>query len=108
MEEWKHGSWYHSVTLRAVDVEDVFNKLRALTDERVFPQPLSSSFPQRPFWSGALAYDLVQWTQPLRLQHPPKEGAILAALWLIDGGLVVDHQEECGGLWSQRVVVRIG
>ena len=102
VEEWKHGSWYHSVTLRAVDVKDVFNKLRTLTDERMFPQTLSSSFPQRPFWSGALAYDLVQWTQPLRLQHPPSEGTILAVLWLVDGGIVVDHQEETTSVFGHN------
>ena len=74
----------------------------ALTDERMFPQTLSSSFPQRPFWSGALAYDLVQWTQPLRLQHPPGEGTILAVLWLVDGGMVVDHQEETTGVFGHN------
>ncbi|GIR00493.1 MAG: hypothetical protein CM15mP9_1960 [Methanobacteriota archaeon] len=35
-------------------------------------------------WAGALSYDLVQWTQPIALQHPPKEGEILAILWLVD------------------------
>ena len=35
-------------------------------------------------WAGALAYDLVQWTQPITLQHPPSPGDILAILWLVD------------------------
>lgn len=92
VEEWKHGSWYHSVTLRASDVEDVFTKLKAETPEKPFSQTHATSLPKRPFWSGALAYDLVQWTQPLRLQHPPDEGALLAVLWLVTGGVVLDHQ----------------
>ena len=91
VEEWKHGSWYHSVTLRAKNVEDLFTKLRAKTPEAPFLQPHTTSLPQGAFWSGALAYDLVQWTQPLRLQHPPAEGALLAVLWLVTGGVVVDH-----------------
>ncbi len=35
-------------------------------------------------WAGALSYDLVQWTQPICLQHPPVEGEILAILWLVE------------------------
>ncbi|DAC57968.1 MAG TPA: hypothetical protein D7I08_04925, partial [Candidatus Poseidoniales archaeon] len=31
VEEWKHGSWYHSVTLRARDLGDLFVKLQAET-----------------------------------------------------------------------------
>ena len=35
-------------------------------------------------WVGALAYDLVQWTQPIILQNPPHEGEILGILWLVE------------------------
>ena len=45
------------------------------------------SFPHTPkgsLWAGALSYDLVQWTQPISLQHPPQEGEILAILWLVE------------------------
>ena len=94
VEEWKHGSWYHSVTLRAKNLEDVFTKLRAETAQETFTVPHATSLPNSAFWSGALAYDLVQWTQPLRLQHPPKEGSLLAVLWLVSGGVVIDHHRE--------------
>tara|TARA_B100000941_G_scaffold69896_1_gene47305 strand:+ start:3562 stop:5514 length:1953 start_codon:yes stop_codon:yes gene_type:complete len=40
--------------------------------------------PEGSVWAGALSYDLLQWTQPIALQHPPKEGEILAILWLVD------------------------
>ena len=40
--------------------------------------------PKGSVWAGALSYDLVQWTQPIRLQHPPQEGEILAVLWLVE------------------------
>ena len=40
--------------------------------------------PKGSVWAGALAYDLIQWTQPLRLQNPPEPGEVLAILWLVD------------------------
>ena len=91
VEEWKHGSWYHRVTLRAKHLGDMMEKLKPLTNQDTFQQLLPENCPQRPFWSGALAYDLVQWTQPIRLQHPPDEGALLAVLWYVNNGVV----EEC-------------
>ena len=91
VEEWKHGSWYHSVTLRATDLGDLMKKLRAQTPTDPFLHPHTSSFPEAPFWCGGLAYDLVQWTQPLQLQHPPAEGALLAVLWCVTEGVVVEN-----------------
>lgn len=91
VEEWKHGSWYHSVRLRAKNLGDMMEKLQPLTSQDGFQQTLPNGCPQRPFWSGALAYDLVQWTQPIRLQHPPDEGALLAVLWYVDNGVVEDR-----------------
>jgi len=87
VEEWKHGSWYHSVTLRATDLGDLMKKLGAQTPTDPFLNPHASSFPMAPFWCGGLAYDLVQWTQPLLLQHPPPEGALLAVLWCVTNGV---------------------
>ena len=100
VEEWKHGSWYHDVTLRAAGLADLFTKLRSTTDSAPFNHPHSTSLPTRPFWSGALAYDLVQWTQPLRLQHPPAEGTVLAVLWCIENGVVVDHLNESSAVFG--------
>lgn len=40
--------------------------------------------PKGAVWAGALAYDLIQWTQPIKLQYPPAEGEILAILWLVE------------------------
>ena len=94
VEEWKHGSWYHSVTLRATNLGDLFFKLQAETPDIPFVCAPSVGLPGGPFWSGALAYDLVQWTQPIRLQHPPDEGNLLAVLWRIDGGIAVDHEND--------------
>ena len=103
VEEWKHGSWYHSTTLRTQGVGDLFNKLGDITDEAPFIRPHSADLPPRPFWSGALAYDLVQWTQPLRLQHPPEEGAVLAVLWCVEGGVAIDHANDAVHVFGNDV-----
>ena len=92
VEEWRHGSWYHSVTLRATNLGDLMTKLRAETPTETFWQPHKAGFPNQPFWCGGLAYDLVQWTQPLHLQHPPEEGTLLAVLWCVTGGVAVENE----------------
>ena len=49
---------------------------------------------QGPFWSGSLSYDLLQMTQPIRLQFPPKEGTLLCVLWQVDHCIVYDKQRD--------------
>ena len=39
VEEWKHGSWYHSVTLVASDIADLLNKLQPITSPEPFDKP---------------------------------------------------------------------
>jgi len=101
VEEWKHGSWYHEVTLQARDLEDLMLKLKPLTPNESFVQPHGMSIPERPFWAGALAYDMVQWTQPIRLQYPPKEGALLVVMWLIETGVLVDQASQKTTVFGQ-------
>ena len=94
VEEWKHGSWYHSVTLIASDIADLLDKLQTITPHDNFPLPACDGMPKRPFWSGAMAYDMMQWTQPLLLQYPPEEGALLSILWLIEGGVLHERSTD--------------
>ena len=95
-EEWKHGSWYHSVTLHASGLDDLFNKLGDTTAQNPFERAHEAGFltdrSGRERWP-----DLVQWTQPLRLQH--LRGAVLAVLWCVEGGVVVDHAVTPFFLW---------
>ncbi|MDP6870536.1 MAG: chorismate-binding protein [Candidatus Poseidoniaceae archaeon] len=70
------GLWETSHLLNANGIDELFRMLKDHT-------------PRSSVWAGALAYDLVQWTQPLALQHPPNPGEILAVLWQID------EWEEC-------------
>jgi anthranilate/para-aminobenzoate synthase component I len=59
------------------------NILNSMTIDSML-RALKPHTPVGSVWAGSLAYDLVQWTQPLRLQHPPSPGDILAILWLVD------------------------
>ena len=61
----------------------VTNILNAKNLEGMF-RSLIPHTPKGSLWAGALSYDLVQWTQPISLQHPPQEGEILAILWLVE------------------------
>jgi anthranilate synthase len=47
-----------------------------------------------PFWAGALAYDLLQLTQPLRLQHLPGEDELLCVLWEINRCVVHEKNND--------------
>lgn len=103
IEQWRHGCWYHSDSIFADGLDDLFIKLRQHSKEENF---VSSSvidadgLPQRPFWSGGLAYDMLQWTQPIALQNPPQEGAILAVLWLVDKVIIHDKKTQLLDVFS--------
>jgi anthranilate synthase/aminodeoxychorismate synthase-like glutamine amidotransferase len=57
--------------------------VNAMTLESML-RTLKPHTPNGAVWAGALSYDLVQWTQPIKLQYPPTEGEILAILWLVE------------------------
>ena len=71
LQELSNDAWKVTKLIHAKSLEEMFRSLKPHT-------PLGFK------WAGALSYDLVQWTQPIALQHPPKEGEILAILWLVD------------------------
>ncbi len=94
VEEWKHGCWYHSTSIFAKSLSELLEKLRPLTSEQCFDSTPDMSLPQRPFWAGAFAYDMVQWTLPLQLQNLPDEGEILTILWLVERIAVHDKAKD--------------
>ncbi|MBT5025598.1 MAG: hypothetical protein HON05_02415 [Euryarchaeota archaeon] len=94
VEEWKHGCWYHSTSIFATGLDELMEKLRDLTPNEPFAQSPHSKLPQGPFWSGSFAYDMVQWTQPLRLQHQPEDGELLTILWLVERMVVQNRDDE--------------
>ena len=84
IEEWKHGCWYHANIISAKSLADLFNKLTELTPNVDFLLNGDELLPNGPFWSGAISYDLVQWTQPLNLTNVAAEGDVLAVMWLVE------------------------
>jgi len=82
IQKFTENGWTVTNLINAKSLENLFRLLKPQT-------PVGS------VWAGALAYDLVQWTQPISLQYPPKEGEILAVLWLVDEWLEgeVDYPE---------------
>ena len=91
IEEWKHGCWYHSDIISANDLGDLLNRLQQLTPDINF-QINHRELPNGPFWAGAISYDMVQWTQPISLQHIPHENEVLTVLWLVENFVV--HAKE--------------
>ena len=71
LQIWTDNGWKVTTILNAKNLEGMLRSLVPHT-------------PKGSLWAGALSYDLVQWTQPISLQHPPEEGEILAVLWLVE------------------------
>lgn len=110
VEEWKHGCWYHLTSIFARSLPELLEKLHSHTPKQFFETQPDSSLPHRPFWSGAIAYDMVQWTRPLQLQHVPDEGEILIVLWLVERMVVHEKSSDIiqvhaldGDQWCQKV-----
>ncbi len=91
VQTWRNGAWQDEESISASTVDDL---LRTLEDHMLDPVSFVThveGWPKRPFLSGAFAYDLVQWTQPINVHHPPDAGALLAVMWAVDGALLIDH-----------------
>ena len=110
IQAWSDGSWRD---LQQVSAPTLGDLMRTLDDVMLDSQPFVThveGWPQRPFLSGAFAYDLVQWTQPIRVQHVPDHDALLAVFWSVDGALLVDHASGQshrlhvdGDAWAEHV-----
>lgn len=90
IQEWNGKTWatiaYHMGT-------DLAESLRTLNSLQ--PELSGHETPVKPgSWVGGLAYDLVQWTQPWRLFHPPKEGEVLMILYRADRWLIQDRSSS--------------
>ena len=110
VQAWSDGSWHDLQQVSAPTLDDL---MRTLNDVMLDQQPFVThveGWPQRPFLSGAFAYDLVQWTQPIRVQHVPDFDALLAVFWSVDGALLIDHASGQshrlhvnGDAWAEHV-----
>ena len=83
-----NNEWVEARVLRGTSLVSI---LRLLKDET----PLGSQ------WGGALAYECLQWTQPVLLQHPPISGEVLGVLWLVTDWHL-DFDEEVSAHTGKR------
>ena len=88
-EEWKHGCWYHSNIISASGLGDLMNKLKNLTPCYDFVD-VREHLPSGAFWAGSIAYDMVQFTQPVYFEKSPKENDVIAVFWLIENYVIRD------------------
>ena len=86
-EEWKHGCWYHSNIISAAGLGDLMNKLKQLSPCHDFVDA-RENLPSGAFWAGSIAYDMVQFTQPISFEKSPKENDVLAIFWLIENYVI--------------------
>ena len=115
IEEWKHGCWYHATSIFAENLAELMKKLKPFSEPTTFEGQLKQEIPRHPFWAGALAYDLVQWTQPLALQYPPQQDEILCILLFVERfvceekatGMIQAYALE-GDEWADEVLKHTG
>jgi anthranilate synthase len=101
-EHWDGEQWTHRTTITG---SDLASALRACAERGKPTQSAMGSavisgtpddvcLPVRPgILSGLLTYEMLQWTEPLSLRHPPQEDEVLAILWRVDRWLVHDRAE---------------
>ena len=93
VEEWKHGCWYHSNIISATGLGDLLNRLKHITPELKF-QTESTGLPKGAFWAGSIAYDMIQWTQPITLTNKPEDNTVLAVLWLVEDFIIHNNATD--------------
>ena len=71
LQHWNGHSWEVREAYTSTTISEILRYL-CPKEHVVFEQDLATVPISGPFWTGAFSYDLVQWTHPIGLQHPPK------------------------------------
>ena len=87
VENWDEG-WTHQEIIQGADLA---NGLRQLAEH--LPPHQGEHF-QAGGLAGLLTYDMVQHTEPLRLEHLPEDDSILMILYRADRWIIHDHMES--------------
>ena len=97
VQEWDGTEWSTTSHHMGTNLAESLRTLDSLQ-----PQKSDANTVVRPgAWAGALGYDLVQWTQPWHLAHPPEEGSILLILYRADRWLIHDRNSSTLHLISE-------
>ena len=92
-EIWNGEAWEKD---RSISDSSLASGMRELcpAGEVSFPSSSPNETPfKNPFWAGALSYDLLQMTQPIRLQNLPEKDNLLCVLWEVNR-CIVHHKNE--------------
>lgn len=108
LQQWNGDLWNVKEVFSANTIAEILRRF-CPEEQTSFDQRLATIPITGPFWTGAFSYDLVQWTQPIGLQHLPQENELLSILWRIDKCVV--HCKETDTMrpystdeqWGERV-----
>ena len=91
-QTWSSSSGWNTIDeLSGINIEECGIKFNSELPELITEQKNSEGFLPGQY-CVAFAYDLVQWTQPWHMIHPPKEESILGVMWQIDRWII--HNRE--------------
>ena len=93
VEDWEQG-WVEQEVIIGADLAD---GLRKLTD--TLPPAAGEGF-QAGGFAGLLTYDMVQHTEPLRLQNVPLDDSVLMILYRADRWIIHDHIQSTVEVYS--------
>ncbi len=88
VEEWGPRGWESRVT---IERESLASSLRALSP--LLPDIATPEIITPGGFAGLLTYDLVQWTEPVRLQNLPEPSTLLGILFRVDRWIVHNREE---------------
>ena len=106
VQEWDEIEWKTTSHHFGINLGEALSTL----DQLQTPRDSFEHIVNPGSWAGGLAYDLVQWTQPWQLFHPPDEGDILLILYRVDRWILHDRASstlhlivEDGDEWGNEV-----
>lgn len=88
LEEWNGTDWVRKTSTSHSTLAEGLRQLCSAHESEFIGTEHDNLPFKNPFWAGALSYDLLQITQPLRLQYPPEENDLLCVLWQIERCIV--------------------
>ena len=102
IEKWEVEKWIIQDSIGGATLSKSLQKLeKFLPNNDIAPGTIC----------GAFAYDLCQWTQPLRLINPPNENSLIGILFSIDRWIIHDRENkfieigaEVGDIWFNEVI----
>ena len=85
VEKWEVEKWILHDSIEGATLSKSLQKLeKFLPNNDIAPGTIC----------GAFAYDLCQWTQPLRLINPPNENSLIGILFSIDRWIIHDRENK--------------